>query len=67
MLRGWWRWGVPVRALRGNGNAAIFLSQLVSWGGRLGDDEGWFYQSQRRLEQQTGWEPMPSGRLSGFW
>jgi hypothetical protein len=43
-----------VRALRGNGNAALFLSELLYWSRRLGDDEGRFYQTQRRLEAQTG-------------
>ena len=28
-------WASLVRALRGHGNAAILLSQLVYWGGRL--------------------------------
>jgi hypothetical protein len=46
-----------VRALRGNGNAAMLSSQLLYWSPRLGDDKGWFYQSQRRLEQQTGLGP----------
>jgi hypothetical protein len=43
-----------VRALRGTGNAAILLSQLLYWSRRLSDREGWFYQTQRRLEAQTG-------------
>jgi hypothetical protein len=43
-----------VRTLRGNGNAAIILSQLHYWSRRLGNDQGWFYQTQRRLEAQTG-------------
>jgi hypothetical protein len=43
-----------VRALRGNGNAAILASELLFWSPRLGDPQGWFYQQQRRLEQQTG-------------
>jgi hypothetical protein len=46
-----------VRALRGNGNAAILVSQLLYWSRRLGDDEGWFYQAQRRLATQTGLGP----------
>jgi hypothetical protein len=43
-----------VRTLRGNGNAAIILAQLLYWSRRLGNDQGWFYQTQRRLEAQTG-------------
>jgi hypothetical protein len=43
-----------VRALRGTGNAAILLSQLLYWSRRLSDRDGWFYQTQRRLEAQTG-------------
>jgi hypothetical protein len=46
-----------VRALRGHGNAAILVSQLLYWSRRLGDDEGWFYQAQRRLVAQTGLGP----------
>jgi hypothetical protein len=47
-------WAALVRALRGNANPALFLSQLLHLSSRLGDDEGRFYQSQRRLAQQTG-------------
>jgi hypothetical protein len=46
-----------VRSLKGVGNAAILLSQLLYLSRRLDDGEGWFYQSQRRLEQQTGLGP----------
>jgi hypothetical protein len=46
-----------VRALRGNGNAAILGSELLFWSRRLGDPLGWFYQPQRRLKQQTGLGP----------
>jgi hypothetical protein len=46
-----------VRALRGNGNAAILASELLFWSRRLGDPQGWFFQQQRRLEQQTGLGP----------
>jgi hypothetical protein len=46
-----------VRALQGHGNAAILLCQLLYWCRRLGDGEGWFYQSQRRLKAQTGLGP----------
>jgi hypothetical protein len=44
-----------VRALRGNGNAAILASELLFWSRRLSDPQGWFFQQQRRLETQTGW------------
>ena len=50
-------WAALGRALRGNGNAAILLSQLVFLARRFGDDEGWYYQSQQRLEAQTGLGP----------
>jgi hypothetical protein len=43
-----------VRALRGNGNAAILASELLFWSRRLGDPQGWFFQQQRRLKHQTG-------------
>jgi hypothetical protein len=43
-----------VRTLRGNGNAAILLSQLLYWSRRLAGHRGWFYQTQQRLEEQTG-------------
>jgi hypothetical protein len=43
-----------IRTLRGNGNAAILLSQLLYWSRRLADHRGWFYQTQQRLEEQTG-------------
>jgi hypothetical protein len=46
-----------VRALRGNGNAAMLLSQLLFWCRRVGDGEGWFNQGQARLEAQTGLGP----------
>jgi hypothetical protein len=46
-----------VRALRGNGNAAILASELLFWSRRLGDPQGWFFQQQRRLEAQTGLGP----------
>jgi hypothetical protein len=39
-----------VRALRGNGNAAILLSEFLYWSRRLADHEGRFYQAQRQLE-----------------
>jgi hypothetical protein len=43
-----------VRLMRGNANPALLLSQLLFLSRRLGDHEGRFYQSQRRLAQQTG-------------
>jgi hypothetical protein len=46
-----------VRALKGNGNAAILLAELMYWSKRLGDPEGRFYQTQRRLQAQTGLGP----------
>jgi len=43
-----------VQLLRGNANAALLLSQLLYWSRRLGDLEGWFFQTQPRLAAQTG-------------
>lgn len=43
-----------VRALHGNGNAAIMLSQLLYWSRRTDDPEGWFYNKQSAIEEQTG-------------
>jgi len=43
-----------VRALRGNGNAAILASELLVWSRRLGDPQAWFFQQQGRFETQTG-------------
>jgi hypothetical protein len=40
-------WPSLVRTLRGHGNSAILLAQLLYLSRRLGDDEGWFYQVQR--------------------
>ena len=50
-------WPSLVRTLRGHGNSAILLAQLLYLSRRLGDDEGWSYQAQRRLEAQTGLGP----------
>jgi len=46
-----------VRLVRGNGNAALLLSQLVSWSRRTTDEEGWFYESMEELQAQVGLGP----------
>lgn len=38
----------------GDGNAAIFLSQLLYWSKRTTDRDGWFYDTAAELEKQTG-------------
>lgn len=43
-----------VRALKGNGNAAILLSQFVYWSVRQNYADGWFYNTQQEIEAQTG-------------
>src|SRR5205085_3391221 len=43
-----------VRLLRGNGNAAILLCQFLYWTPRTPDAEGWFFNSQHKLKEQTG-------------
>lgn len=43
-----------VRALRGNGNAAILLSQFLYWSAISRDPNGWFFNSRERLLEQTG-------------
>jgi hypothetical protein len=40
--------------LKGNGNAAILLSQLLYWSRKTTDTEGWFYNTQEELQGQTG-------------
>lgn len=43
-----------VRALKGNGNAALVLCQFIYWSKRTEDPDGWFFDSQAQLEEQTG-------------
>lgn len=43
-----------VRALRGNGNAAIYLSQLLWWSKNKGDEEGWFWRTRDQMKEQCG-------------
>jgi hypothetical protein len=43
-----------VRALRGNGNAAIFLAQSLYWQRRTQRRDGFWYNTQVELEEQTG-------------
>lgn len=43
-----------VRALKGHGNAAILLSQLLYWSARSEEPNGWFYNNRDKLSSQTG-------------
>lgn len=43
-----------IRAVRGDGSAAIYLAQLLFVGGRHADDEGWFYATEKYLKHYTG-------------
>lgn len=43
-----------VDALQGNGNAAIFLSQLMKWSKWKGDSEGWFFRTRKEMQKQCG-------------
>lgn len=43
-----------VRALRGNGNFAIYLSQLLFRSRKTDGQGGWFYASEAQLEKMTG-------------
>lgn len=43
-----------VQALNGNGNAAIFLSQLMKWCKWKADDDGWFFRTREQMEKQSG-------------
>jgi len=43
-----------VQALQGNGNAAIFLSQLMKWSKWKADDEGWFFRTRDEMQKQCG-------------
>lgn len=43
-----------VESLNGNGNAAIFLSQLLWWARRKADDDGWFYRTRKQMKERCG-------------
>ena len=43
-----------VRLLKGNGNAAILLCQLLYWTYRTPNAQGWCYNNQKKLSEQTG-------------
>lgn len=43
-----------VRALNGNGNAAIMLSQLLYWSRHKADEDGWFYRTRSDMEERCG-------------
>ena len=43
-----------VRSLKGNGNAAIMLSQLLFWSRTKADEEGWFYRTRNQMETRCG-------------
>jgi len=43
-----------VEALSGNGNAAIYLSQLLWWAKRKADEDGWFYRTREQMKERCG-------------
>jgi len=43
-----------VSALNGNGNAAIYLSQLLWWGKRKADKDGWFFRTRDQMQERCG-------------
>jgi len=43
-----------VSALNGNGNAAIYLSQLLWWGKRKADEDGWFFRTRDQMQERCG-------------
>jgi len=43
-----------VSALNGNGNAAIYLSQLLWWGKRKADEDGWFFRTREQMQDRCG-------------
>jgi len=43
-----------VSALSGNGNAAIYLSQLLWWGQRKANDDGWFFRTRDQMQERCG-------------
>jgi len=43
-----------VKALNGNGNAAIMLSQLLFWSRQKADEDGWFYRTRKQMEKRCG-------------
>jgi len=43
-----------VRALRGNGNAAIYLSDLLWWCKHHAGEDGWFWRRRQDSTKQTG-------------
>jgi len=43
-----------VSALNGNGNAAIYLSQLLWWGKRKADEDGWFFRTRDQMQTRCG-------------
>lgn len=46
-----------VRALNGNGNAAIMLSQLLYWSRHKADEDGWFFRTRSDMEERCGLGP----------
>ena len=43
-----------VKALNGNGNAAIMLSQLLFWSRTKADEDGWFYRTRQQMKTRCG-------------
>jgi len=43
-----------VSGLNGNGNAAIYLSQLLWWAKRKADEAGWFFRTRDDMQQRCG-------------
>jgi len=43
-----------VKALNGNGNAAIMLSQLLFWSRQKAGEDGWFYRTRKQMEKRCG-------------
>ena len=43
-----------VKALNGNGNAAIMMSQLLFWSRTKADEDGWFFRTRQQMEARCG-------------